>query len=244
VPEDAFIVIWSGSYNVWSDVRTLFTAVEGAMAENPAIHFVSTGGEIHGQDETTYREFEALVERSPARQRFHLEGWVRATRVPDYWTEADLGILAERPIYEGWLGSKNRVVQWMGFGLPVLYNRVGMLGELLERQGLGLTFEAGDVAGLRERILWAARRPADLQAMAEKARSYVRASLSLVESSRPLRTWIEAPASAPDARSKHLGASPNRHRSRLRSLMARFDDSLGARSGPLLALWRRLHERH
>ena len=29
VPEGAFIVLWSGGYNVWSDVDTLFAGLEG-----------------------------------------------------------------------------------------------------------------------------------------------------------------------------------------------------------------------
>ncbi|QQR72211.1 MAG: glycosyltransferase [Holophagales bacterium] len=243
VPADAFLAIWSGSYNVWSDVQTLFSGIESAMQEDPSIHFVSTGGEIHGQDETTYRDFRSLVERSAMRSRFHLEGWVRAARVPDYWAEADLGILAERPIYEGWLGSKNRVVQWMGFGLPVLYNRVGTLGDLLEAEELGLTFEAGDVAGLRQQLLWAARRPAELRRRAERARTHVRESLSLAASALPLRTWMRNPSRAPDAMATRKTATPNRHRTWHRSLLAPVGESLGPSSAPLIALWRRLNGR-
>jgi hypothetical protein len=34
VAEDDFVVLWSGGYNTWTDVDTLFQALEGAMKAN------------------------------------------------------------------------------------------------------------------------------------------------------------------------------------------------------------------
>ena len=53
VPEDAFVVLWSGGYNVWSDIETLLQGLEKAMDEQPSIHFLSTGGAISGHDDAT-----------------------------------------------------------------------------------------------------------------------------------------------------------------------------------------------
>jgi glycosyltransferase involved in cell wall biosynthesis len=208
IPEDAFVVLWSGSYNTWSDAKTLFLGLEGAMRRHPRVRFVSTGGEIPGHDERTYRELVERVEASPFRSRFHLAGWVPAEHVHAYWNAADLGVLTEQPIYEGLLGSKNRVVQWLGCGLPVAYNKIGDLGELLEERRLGLTFPVGSAEGLTRQVLWAAEHPAELKDMARRAREYVARELSFEGSTAGLVAWAHCPSHAPDAALKGRIASP------------------------------------
>ncbi len=199
IPGDAFVVLSSGGYNVWTDVATLFEGLEIALAKNPKIHFVSTGGAIEGHDESTYRDFQERIEGSRHRHRYHLQGWVRAELVPSIQAEADLGVVAETPIYEGLLGSKNRIVQWMGAGVPVLYNRMGDLGALLADEELGLTFEIGDAAVMAERILWAAENPQALRRLQRRARRYTLQELSFEATTRDLVSWAENPTRAPDA---------------------------------------------
>lgn len=198
VPDDAFLVLWSGGFNVWSDVDTLYDGVVGAMARDARIHFASTGGGIRGHDDETYARFESLVAGSRERERFHLEGWVRSELVPAYVEEADLGVLTERPIYEGLLGSKNRIIQWMGARLPVAYNRMGDLGDLLAAERLGLTFAVGDAQGLQEAILWAASHPGELTEMTDRACRYAKERLTFEATTRGLLEWAQAPAFAPD----------------------------------------------
>lgn len=202
IPHDAFVALWSGGYNVWSDVETLFQALELAMDRRPELHFVSTGGEIGGHDEKTYRGFEKLVAASGHRARFHLQGWVEADLVPSYQAEADLGVLTEKVMYEGQLGSKNRIVQWLGGGLPVLYNRVGDLGDLLADEGLGLTFEVGDAEAMAERLVWAAENRPALARLAEAARDYASRELTFEATSRELVAWGARPLRAPDRQAR------------------------------------------
>ncbi|MEM6793659.1 MAG: glycosyltransferase [Acidobacteriota bacterium] len=208
IPEGAFVALWSGGYNVWSDVDTLFEALERAMAKAPSLHFLSTGGGIAGHDEETYARFEEAVAGSSFRERYHLQGWVRAELVPGYQAAADLGVLSEIPMYEGQLGSKNRIVQWMGGRLPVLYNRVGDLGDLLAERELGLTFAAGDAAAMAEQLLWCVDNRAALDAMADRARDYTDRELSFTATTRELVRWAASPTLAPDAELRRHVASP------------------------------------
>jgi len=208
VPDEAFVVLWSGGYNVWSDVDTLWRGLELAMDRDSRVQFVSTGGQIDRHDERTYQRFERLVAGSRHAERCHLQGWVEAELVPSYQAEADLGVLAELPIYEGLLGSKNRIIQWLGSGLPVAYNRHGDLGELLAAKGLGLVFEIGDAAGLGERILWAASHRDDLRRLAADARDYAQQELSFAATTRPLVEWARDPVPAPDAALRPTISSP------------------------------------
>jgi glycosyltransferase involved in cell wall biosynthesis len=218
--------------------------MEAAMAAHPRLHFVSTGGPVPGLDTDSYARFEQLVARSAHRSRYHLEGWVRADAVAAYVSEADLGVLAERPIYEGLLGSKNRVLQWMGAGLPVLYNRVGDLGDVVEERGLGLTFAAGDAAGLTERLLWAAAHRDELRRMAERAREVARRELTFEATTRELAAWAAAPAFAPDAGTRTRVRRPEDHatvRQRVAGAARRVPLLRGSEG--LVRLWRRLLSR-
>lgn len=197
VPGDAFVVLWGGSYNVWSDVDTLFTGLERAMADDPRIHFVSTGGSVRGHDDLTYPSLREAIAASELRDRFHLEGWVASELVPSYVAEADLGILSEKSIYEGELGSKNRIIQWMASGLPVVSNRFGDLGDHLADHRLGLTYSTGDAESLAEQVVWAAGHRAELREMARRARRFVLDEFSIEKSTEPLALWAEAPERAP-----------------------------------------------
>ncbi|MEM6457409.1 MAG: glycosyltransferase, partial [Acidobacteriota bacterium] len=171
----------------------------------------STGGAIGGHDETTYARFQKHVARSPLADRFHLEGWVDAALVPAYQAEADLGVLTEHAMYEGQLGSKNRIIQWLGSGLPVAYNQIGDLGDLLRRRNLGLIFPQGDAANLARRIAWAATHPRELADMAARARRYADEHLGFEATAAPLLAWAASPTRAPDAAIRHAIRSPYDH---------------------------------
>lgn len=198
VPANAFIVLWSGGYNVWSDVETLFAGLELAMEEVPNLYFVSTGGAIDGHDSATYARFGELIAGSRFRDRFHLAGWVKRELVPRFVAEADVGVLTDRPMVEGVLGSKNRVVQWMAAGLPSVYNRVGDIGDYLAERRVGLTFPIGDAAALAGQLIWAARHDEELAAMTARAREACLADFSFATTTSALRDWMRAPSQAPD----------------------------------------------
>lgn len=198
VPDDAFVLLWSGSFNTWSDVETLFAGVEAAMEEESRIWFCSTGGQLDGHDEVTYPRFCELVAASRHRERFLLEGWVDGELVADYVDQADLGVLTEKAIYEGELGSKNRIAEWMAASLPVAYNRVGDIGDDLDRYRLGLTFGVGDAEAFAQQVLWAARHPEELAQMTDRAREFAQRHYSVESSISPLALWCLEPQFAPD----------------------------------------------
>lgn len=115
---DAFVILYSGGYNTWTDVDTLFNALEAVMSQRADVLFVSTGGKIDGHDDVTYTRFQRLIEGSPYAQRYHLCGWVSNEDVPAYYLESNLGVNVDRPSYEAQLGSRTRVLDWMRARLP------------------------------------------------------------------------------------------------------------------------------
>jgi glycosyltransferase involved in cell wall biosynthesis len=200
VGEDDFVVLWSGSYNTWTDVECLFAGLEDAMARDPRVRFVSTGGEVAGHDEVTYPRFLDLIAASPYRRRFIMKGWLPTQEVPGYWAEADVGIHLDRPMYERELGSENRVLSWMGAGLAVVASNVSELSAEIARHDLGLTFPPGDPGTLAETLLTAAADRERNRERAERARAYARRYFSYEETTRPLRAWLAhgPPRPAPD----------------------------------------------
>ena len=131
-------------------------------------------------------------------QRIAEQARLVADQLPAVVAESDLGVLTEKPIYEGMLGSKNRVVQWMSSGLAVAYNDIGDLGELLDNHRLGLTFPVGDAETLADRLCWAADHPQEVAAMAQRACRFAQEHLSFKATTTELLAWAANPTFAPD----------------------------------------------
>jgi glycosyltransferase involved in cell wall biosynthesis len=190
------------------DEALLFQALEAAMEREPRIHFVSTGGAISGHNEKTYEIFKARVEQSQFRNRFHLCGWVPTETVADYYREADLAVNVDRFSYEGLFGTRNRVLEWIGAGLPVVSTRLSELTHDLAERGLILTFEFGDWQGLAQRILDCAADPQAERRRATRARDYARLEYDVHRVAAPILKWMEHPKPAPDL--PEPAARPNR----------------------------------
>jgi len=196
--DDDFVVLWSGGFNTWTDVDTMFTGLSHAMEHDPSIRFVATGGQIDGHDELTYPRFVDMIAASPHRERFVLKGWLPRDLVPNYYFEADVGINCEKDIYEVRLGSKHRILDWSRAALPVVSTRVTELSEAIEKEGVGFICAAGDPIALGAAILEASRRRAELPALGKRCRDVLRRLYGFRESTRALRAWAAAPSFAPD----------------------------------------------
>jgi len=198
VSEDAFVVLWAGGYNTWTDVNLLYEALTTAMEEVPRLHFVSTGGVIEGHDDITFNRFRERIGNSRFRDRFHFVGWVPTAEVPSYYFESDLGINVDSHNYETVFGARNRLNDMMKVGLPVLTTFGTEISQVVAAERLGLTSAPGDPGGFAERMIWAARHPGELEAMARSAQEYVREHFSYARTTEPMRAWAADPYRAPD----------------------------------------------
>jgi len=198
IRKDDFVVLWTGGYNTWTDVGTLFKGLTLAMKENPMIEFVSTGGEIPEQDTKTYPGFLEMIENSPYRNRFIMKGWIAGEDVPNYYLESDVGINIDKDIYEVRLGSKNRILDWMRAGLCVLSSNVCELTEIIDREKIGYTFKAGDSEDLSEKILYLASHPVEVKKTALAGKKYGFSEFNFDRTTEKLQKWVENPASSPD----------------------------------------------
>jgi glycosyltransferase involved in cell wall biosynthesis len=198
VSDKDFVVLWTGGYNTWTDIDTLFEALETAFSRDSSIFFVSTGGEIPEQDVVTYPRFLSLIEGSPFKDRFIMNGWIDGRDVKNYYFEADIGINIDRDIYEVRLGSKNRILDWMRAGLPTLSSNVCELTEIIAREGLGYTYRPHDPQDLASKILYVSKNRKGLAAIAKKAREYGKENFTFKKTAESLCEWARQPARSPD----------------------------------------------
>ncbi|MGB3976495.1 MAG: glycosyltransferase [bacterium] len=203
VPDDAFIILWSGGYNTWADVKTLFKALENLFQSHPNAYFVSTGGEIASHDEITYQFFLNQIDQSIYKNRFIMRGWIPFSEIPSYLHEANIGVNIDLFSYEGILGSRNRLLDWMQFKLPMLTSELCDLSLIIKNNSLGLTFEPENVDSLVTALTQAINHPDMLHSMAQKAFDYCLEHFTSEMTTRPLQKWVENPCRAPDYKDRY-----------------------------------------
>jgi len=202
VPTDAFIILWSGGFNIWADIPTMIAAMNKLMERYPTVHFVSTGGRVEGVVSNNYQIFEELVEQSPFKDRFHRLGWVGPERLSLIFKEANLGISVDQKCYETIFGARNRINTMAVEGLAVVSTIGTELTEWLEDGHALLAAPPGDPAALAEVIEpWIEQREG-LERFAHNALAIMREDFSYEKTTRPLLNWLTQPRLAPDNRAK------------------------------------------
>jgi glycosyltransferase involved in cell wall biosynthesis len=196
--KDDFVIFWSGGYNTWTDVDTLFDGLVMAMERNARIKFISSGGGIESHDDLTFSRFLRKIRGSRFADRFVFLGWLPTAEVPSCYLESDVGINIDKFSYEALLGARNRLNEMIKAGLPILTTKISEISALVEDQRLGLTFPIGDAGGLAEAILSLADHPDRLREIKERLAAFPLEELSYKKILRPLQEWARQPRPAPD----------------------------------------------
>lgn len=196
VPGGARVVLCSGGYNTWFDEETLFRGLERAMAKDPALHFVSTGGAIAGHVEVVYQRFVERVGASPHKERYHLLGWVPHGDLLEIFRAADVAVNCDLWSLEAELGFRNRLLGWAWSGLRIVSTALGSPAVRMARKGLLRPFPPGDDRAMAQLILEEAAkgRRTDL----EDVQHVLIRDFSRREEFTPLLDWVANPLPAPD----------------------------------------------
>jgi len=197
-PQDAFLVVQTGGFNTWLDVPNLVRSLELAMEREARVHFVCTGGAIPGHNEKTYAEFEKLVEASRFRERFHRLGWLPLGRVPHVLNECDAALNVDLPCAEGWLGNRNRILDWMLAGLPVVSTIGSEVAEDLAERGFLFGANQADAESVADALMKIIGDPAAARAKSAAGAEYLREAHSPERCLKPLIDWCANPMRAPD----------------------------------------------
>ena len=198
ISDEDFVVLWTGGYNTWTDVDTLFKGLEIAISKNSRIKFVSTGGEIPEQDMNTYPKFLEMIAGSKFKDNFVMNGWIAGEDVPNYYFEADIGINIDKNIYEVKLGSKSRILDWMRAGLCVLSSNVCELTEIMQNEKAGYTFLPQDPEDLAEKILYLSSDLPAVKNTAARGRQFGMENFNFDITTKKLQEWASRPVFAPD----------------------------------------------
>ena len=198
IPQNAFVVLWSGGFNTWTNVNLLYEALARAMEKNERIYFVSTGGSIDGHDEITYTKFHKLLAASPHRKRFILLGWIEAELLPIVYSESDVGINVDAENYETLFGARNRITNMLAAGLPVITTLGTEISITIKEQRLGRTIPLNDSDAMAEAILEMAENSNQTREMAHASRQFAIEQYSYPATTKPMREWAREPRLAPD----------------------------------------------
>jgi len=198
----AFVVLWSGSFNTWCDVDTLYDGLTQAMQRCPELHFVATGGVVAGHDENTHKRLLGLVAAGDCGSRFHFEGWVAVSELKAYYALADVAINLELARYERRLGSENRVVEWLAASLPIVTTALSEQGEQLSAAGAVEAVPVGRAEVVADVLVALAADPRRLADLSAAATAYASANLDFAETAAPLLKWAQAPLRSGDAGSQ------------------------------------------
>jgi len=220
---DDFVVLWCGGYNTWTDVDTLFQALEWAMARDPKLHYVSVGDSTYSSPETAYTRLLSLIERSRYRGRYHMQGWQPWQDIPEYYRESHVGLNIDAMHYETVYGTRTRLVEMIAAGLPVITTEGTELSYLLRQAGAALTFEVGRPDQLASQLLRMGREEGLREAMSGAALRSARSLFSFATTTQPLRSWVESPVLSPDrrpaSRTRRIEQARNRARALVRGLI-------------------------
>ncbi|MCX5727207.1 MAG: hypothetical protein NT030_08655 [Candidatus Saganbacteria bacterium] len=199
IANDDFALLWCGGYNVWTDIDTLFKALEDAFALSDKIKFISLGGCIEGHDDLTYPAFQRLISNSKYKDRYNLLGWRNYSDVIKIYSECDLGISIDRYHYEPIYGTRTRLVEMIQNHLPVITSLACELSYVLEENQLALSFDPGNSSRLTEQIIQFSQKPKNVRtAMADHAYRFFLDKFTHYKTTEPLRAWVKNPLFAPD----------------------------------------------
>lgn len=193
VPKDAFVVLFSGSFNTWCDAATMVTGAEAAMDNSADIHLVVTGGAVPGHDERTYDEFCRQVGASRHRGRIHVLGWIERSRLAGLYERVDVGLNIERSSYERALGAENRVIEWLFYGIPAVTTALSESGRELVERGLAFSVRQGDPEGLGRRLVELSRDRERVMRVGARCAEHAERACSYAATAAPLIEWCASP---------------------------------------------------
>ncbi|MEN8162545.1 MAG: glycosyltransferase [Acidobacteriota bacterium] len=208
VPDDAFVILWSGGFNTWCDVDILARGVEEAMKTEPKLHLVVTGGAIAGHDDDSWREWVQSVEASAFADRIHILGSLPTDELRRWIDRADLGLITEKALHERELGSSGRVVGWLEAGLPFVATAQSELVLLCVEAGAAFAYTPGDADSLASTLEAVCRERDGLAGAGQRAQALA-STFDATATTAPLARWVVQARPAPDREGD--GANPLSH---------------------------------
>jgi glycosyltransferase involved in cell wall biosynthesis len=236
LPPEGFRVLSSGSYNTWLDEATVADGVMAAMARRLDLSFVSTGGPVRDHAETVHSAFWSAIRESPFATRFQDLGRVPRQRALAALSETHVVLCISRHCLEAELGSRQRIVEGMAYGRPVILTEQGDIAQAVKRARAGILVPPGNPRALADALVRLS--PPLLSELAANARALWENECRADTGLTALSDWVRSPVRSPptpnrssDAALEMLQRELNEIRSSLTFRALRRLDRLLGRSG-------------
>ena len=157
IAKDDLVILWSGGLYNWFDPQSLIRAVAKVKDSEPRVklYFQGTKHPHPGVPEMPIiAESRALADELGVlgSHVFFGDSWVDYDTRHNYLLEATIGASTHRSHLETTFSFRTRVLDYLWAELPMVLTEGDHFAELVEREGLGVVVEAGDVEALAKAL--------------------------------------------------------------------------------------------
>lgn len=194
------VILWGGGLWPWLDPLTAIRALAQVRERRQDVRLIFPGVKHPNpimKDLPTHND--AALDL--ARQLGLLDkvvffgDWVPYEDWQNVLLESDVAlVLHGEETFESRLAFRSRVLDYIWAGLPIVATRGDTTSDLVDRNGLGILAENGDVRGVADAIVRLLDEPADYKRHMEK----LRPTLTWERATKPLSEFCRAPCIAPD----------------------------------------------
>jgi glycosyltransferase involved in cell wall biosynthesis len=204
------VVLWGGGIYDWFDPITLIKAVDRLRRRKPQVRLYFLGLKHPNPRVPTMRkgaEAVALAEclGLVGTHVFFNHDWVPYDDRANYLLESDVGVSTHIEHMETAFSFRTRVLDYLWAGLPVITTEGDFFSDLIQRDGLGLTVPASDIAAL-ENALFRVLDDEKFAAECRKQSAAAARQFTWPEALKPLLEFCRHPRRAPDLLDGELGA--------------------------------------
>jgi glycosyltransferase involved in cell wall biosynthesis len=151
------VLFWGGGIWDWLDAPTLIYAMDRLGGQRPDIKlFFATVKHPNPQEAERKAVTETIAlskELSLCDRTVFFNEWIPYAERGNYLLEADLGVSLHQEHLETQFSFRNRFLDYLWAGLPVVATRGDVISDQVKAHNLGRVVEPGDVDGVAEAIL-------------------------------------------------------------------------------------------
>jgi len=202
IARDATVLFWGGGLYDWLDPLTLVRAMPRVLEQRPdvVVFFAATrhpSPNVVAVSTMCQRTMNLSDEMGLTDRHVFFHDWIPYHERENYLLEADLGLSLHLDHVETRFAFRNRVLDYIWAGLPIVATEGDTASELVRQQQLGAVVGYQDVSGVAQAILDLLAAPnlkADLASrFADLARAY-----GWAQTTRPLIEFCCSPRLAAD----------------------------------------------
>lgn len=162
IPNDAFVVGFTGSLKMWHGVDTLMAAFRAFRAQEPRAHLLICG------DGPKRGWIDGFIAGAGLQEAVTMAGWVDHEDLPALISRMDVAT-APYPASDAHYFSPLKLYEYLAMGIPVVASDIGQTSELLAGSDAACLLPPGDPVALTRALQELATDPTRRAAMAKSA---------------------------------------------------------------------------